>query len=48
MYKKIGNYIIEERYDAIIGHYKAYHKGWKEVARWTPTEGLKLKKEKKN
>lgn len=47
MYKRIGNYLIEERYDLFIGHYKAYFKDYKEIARWTPATGLKMK-EKKN
>lgn len=44
MYRFIGSYIIEERNDLFIGHYRAYHKGGREVARWTPQEGLKLKR----
>lgn len=43
-YKTIGRYTIEERTSLFYGYYKAYHKRGYEVARFTPQEGLQLKK----
>ena len=44
MFRYCGNYLIEERNDLFIGHYKAYFRNYKLIGMWTERDGIKTAK----